>query len=556
MIGADLPNSGFLTTSAPILPSWHTQSSDKMPLPSPSASTATASVIHAKKKGATRPVNTQSLSKNFNFQSSNQSLVGKTTTGSRKNSGENVRQFSANSTNLRRVLTNSESSSKASSRASSAQPIQKVPKRNVGDGLGPVLLNLGCATASLHSFKLSEALDYLHTLSASQQHSGVAYELLAHILFEMQMFSQADAAFVKCQEVSPGQIRGAEIWSSVLWQLQKRQELARLAEQLVKWDRFSPQSWCAMGNWYSLKKQHTVAIKLLLRCVDVDSSFVYAYTLAGHEYVACDRFEEALVMYHKAVELDSSHYNAWWGLGNVYYKQEAWPHAATMFSRALAINPSNSILTCYLGMVVHAQNNLQAAMSLYNKALELDSNNSMAAFRKAELSITLDGPGTAVSLLQECLLHTPNEACVHLELGKAHAALGQTTEAFRHFQTACSMTSSLQARQIIKSYMDHLPSTQNVAVSNEGDLSRKPSLNSSFVEEPRSADSKPNEAQLNGSIGAGTVGGMPAVIAAQLFCNNRAEANAWCSHSAAASVEYGADARRWSTPAPGQEGVR
>jgi len=48
------------------------------------------------------------------------------------------------------------------------------------------------------------------------------------------------------------------------------------------------------------------------RAIAVDPSFVYAYTLCGHEYVCNEDLEKAVACYRYALRLDERHYNAWY----------------------------------------------------------------------------------------------------------------------------------------------------------------------------------------------------------------------------------------------------
>ncbi|KAI8560277.1 hypothetical protein RHMOL_Rhmol04G0242800 [Rhododendron molle] len=54
-------------------------------------------------------------------------------------------------------------------------------------------------------------------------------------------------------------------------------------QELISTDRLAPQSWCAMGNCYSLQKDHETALKNFQRAVRLNSRFAYAHTLCGHE---------------------------------------------------------------------------------------------------------------------------------------------------------------------------------------------------------------------------------------------------------------------------------
>lgn len=88
-------------------------------------------------------------------------------------------------------------------------------------------------------------------------------------------------------------------------------ELSHLAQDALALDRLSPQTWCVMGNCFSLQKEHETALRFFKRALQVDPNFTYAYTLCGHEYFANEDFEKALAFYRNAITRDPRHYNAW-----------------------------------------------------------------------------------------------------------------------------------------------------------------------------------------------------------------------------------------------------
>lgn len=49
-----------------------------------------------------------------------------------------------------------------------------------------------------------------------------------------------------------------------------------------------------MGNCFALRKDHETALKNFQRAVQLDSRFVYAHTLCGHEYVLAPQILEML----------------------------------------------------------------------------------------------------------------------------------------------------------------------------------------------------------------------------------------------------------------------
>lgn len=58
-------------------------------------------------------------------------------------------------------------------------------------------------------------------------------------------------------------------------------------------------------------QEHENALKFFQRALQLDPSFTYAYTLAGHEYFANEDFDKGLQCYRHAMRLDPRHYNAW-----------------------------------------------------------------------------------------------------------------------------------------------------------------------------------------------------------------------------------------------------
>jgi hypothetical protein len=57
------------------------------------------------------------------------------------------------------------------------------------------------------------------------------------------------------------------------------------------------QAWCVLGNFCSLQKDHESAVELFQRAIQLDPTFAYGYTLAGHEYFASEDYDKSLVGY-------------------------------------------------------------------------------------------------------------------------------------------------------------------------------------------------------------------------------------------------------------------
>lgn len=67
--------------------------------------------------------------------------------------------------------------------------------------------------------------------------------------------------------------------------------------------------WCVCLD-RSLQREHEAAIEFFQRAIQLDPSFTYAYTLAGHEYLANEDFSKAQTCFRNAHKADARHYNA------------------------------------------------------------------------------------------------------------------------------------------------------------------------------------------------------------------------------------------------------
>lgn len=93
--------------------------------------------------------------------------------------------------------------------------------------------------------------------------------------------------------------------------IDERRPCCSIMVELNAIDRLSPQAWGALGNCYSLQKDHETALKTFQWAIQLDSHFTYAHTLCGHEYVAMEEFENGITCYRSALRIDPRHYNAW-----------------------------------------------------------------------------------------------------------------------------------------------------------------------------------------------------------------------------------------------------
>ena len=101
-----------------------------------------------------------------------------------------------------------------------------------------------------------------------------------------------------------------EVYSTLLWHLQRQVKLSFLAQELLAINPRSPQAWIAVGNCFSLQKERSQALTCFNRAAQLDPACAYAYTLSGHESIDED-LEKAIAFFESALRADARHYNAW-----------------------------------------------------------------------------------------------------------------------------------------------------------------------------------------------------------------------------------------------------
>ncbi|XP_068652292.1 cell division cycle protein 27 homolog B-like [Aristolochia californica] len=305
-------------------------------------------------------------------------------------------------------------------------------------------------------YKCQEALEVFLKLSHQQYNTGWVLSQVGKAYFELVDYYEADNAFSLARRVSPYTLEGMDIYSTVLYHLKEELKLSYLAQELISTDRLSPQAWCAIGNCYSLQKDHEIALKNFKRSVHLDSKFAYAHTLCGHEHVALDDFESGIKCYQSSLRVDPRHYNAWYGLGMVYLRQEKYEFAEHHFRKAFQINPRSSVLMCYLGMALHSLKRNEEALGMMEKAILADKKNPLPMYQKGNILLSLEKFDEALKVLEQLKEYVPRESSVWALMGKIYKRLGMYDKAMFHYGLALDLKPSAADVASIKSAIEKL----------------------------------------------------------------------------------------------------
>lgn len=163
------------------------------------------------------------------------------------------------------------------------------------DSLMKLLKDLGHAFYNLKQFECEKSLNFFELLPQSQTNSSFVLSNMAKAHFELHNYQKAEKTYLQLRRQYPYHLEGLECYSTTLWHLQKEIALSALAQELTEYDKLSPETWCVVGNCFSLHKEHDAAIKFFQRATQVDPKFVYAYNLLGHEYFLIEEMDKGNV---------------------------------------------------------------------------------------------------------------------------------------------------------------------------------------------------------------------------------------------------------------------
>ncbi|KAH9854034.1 protein prenylyltransferase [Lenzites betulinus] len=279
------------------------------------------------------------------------------------------------------------------------------------------------AARALALYDCRLCLGELADLPPHQQRSAFVMSMLGRAHYELGQYPAAERAFEAVRVLEPYRLWDMEVYSTLLWHLQRNIRLSFLAQELLSTNPKSPQAWIAVGNTFSLQKEKTQALTCFRRAAQLDPTCAYAYTLSGHESIDED-VNKAISFFQSALRADARHYNAWYGLGTCYMRMSKLRLADYHFRKASAIHPQNAVLLGCVGMVRERYMKYDEALELFDRAIEYSPENALVRYHRAKILIALKRYTAALADLQDLRDKSPEESNVLFQLAKVHRLMG------------------------------------------------------------------------------------------------------------------------------------
>ena len=279
----------------------------------------------------------------------------------------------------------------------------------------------------------------LKKIPPNQFKSCFVYTLIGRCYFELSKYKEAEKYYNLSLSLDPSYLTGMEYFSSVLWHLKDQFRCCNLAHLCLEQSQFAPETWVVLGNTFSLQKEHESAIKFFNRATQLNPSFAYSYTLAGHEYVDNENFAEANNCFKKALAFDERQVNAWWGLGNIQLKEQNYSEAIKLFRKCLSINSHSAVLHFYLGTAYLQNKDIKNALNNLLNAQKLDSKNPMIQYQVANIYMSQGRNDEALKILKNLEENMPKEAPIYISIGKIYKNKKEYKKALDYFNKAIDL---------------------------------------------------------------------------------------------------------------------
>ncbi|WFD32898.1 anaphase-promoting complex subunit cdc27 [Malassezia sp. CBS 17886] len=304
-----------------------------------------------------------------------------------------------------------------------------------------LLRDVGDAYRHVRAFRGAEALARLeHACRGTLQPAATTaalHCLRGRILYDMAEYADAEKQFAAARTREPFLLMHMDIYSLVLFQLQREVALSALAQDLLEMDPRATAAHIAAGNTWSLQQQHDAAYQCFHQATVVSPECAYAYTLAGYEALELNQPARAVRLFRCARRCDKRHWNALAALGQVYLRQGNPALASEAYAEAFLVNGSNAVLLELLGWALELAGDGDGALAVYERAIQMQPHAAMARLKKAQLLLrTVRAHGDAgradaaarrraahAELLRVCAL-APSDAQVHLLLARSYMRLG------------------------------------------------------------------------------------------------------------------------------------
>lgn len=147
-------------------------------------------------------------------------------------------------------------------------------------------------------------------------------------------FNLSNDLFYDVHACDPYRLENMDSYSNVLYVRNDTSNLSILAHEMMGIEKYSAETCCVIGNYYSIKSDHEKALIYFERAIKLNPRHLNAWILSGHEYLEMKNIAAANAAFRKALDINSRDYRAWYNLGHTYELFKLPQYALYYYSKA------------------------------------------------------------------------------------------------------------------------------------------------------------------------------------------------------------------------------
>jgi tetratricopeptide (TPR) repeat protein len=183
--------------------------------------------------------------------------------------------------------------------------------------------------------------------------------------------------------------------------IQKGEQSTALAslQHAVALDPHFSRAWIELGSLHASSREKDLAIESFQKGVDADPKQVFPYKILAFAYMAENRNDEAVAVWHRLQAVAPDDSDIVTNLGPLFFRAKRYKDAVALYESAAKASPDNASIQVSLGLSRIQAGETASGLAAIHRAVELDSTAAMlnnVAYEMSEIETDL----------QECLTYS------------------------------------------------------------------------------------------------------------------------------------------------------
>lgn len=197
------------------------------------------------------------------------------------------------------------------------------------------------AHAYLEMQLFDHALGIYQMLSESYPTSNYIKAQTAVSAYLAKDFNLSYDLFNNLQRTDPFRTEDMDTFSNLLYIRDDASDLSYLAHKMTSIEKYSVETCCVIGNYYSIKRDHEKALIYFERALKLNPRHLNAWLLSGQEYLEMKNVAAANAAFRKAVDINNRDYRAWYNLAHTYDLLKLHQYALYYYSKACELSKND-----------------------------------------------------------------------------------------------------------------------------------------------------------------------------------------------------------------------